>query len=151
MLSVAFFPQFISYGTVFVKLVIFDFGSSMLPHCYSLLGNFFPWTCIFCVLILFNDFQASGISSAPLPSDPNLDNQAAAYLLAVDNFEEAAHSALNDGLGGHSAECSLVDTFSAGTDSFVLAISGFAFSTLKRFEFIQFALFLCMQASKLLL
>ncbi|XXG77177.1 hypothetical protein AAC387_Pa08g1378 [Persea americana] len=59
--------------------------------------------------------EASGTLSAPVPPDPNLDNQTAAYLLAVDNFEEAMHSALNDGLGGHSAESSpLVDASSAG-------------------------------------
>lgn len=84
----------------------------------SVLG---PGSCIFCFLILYNDFQASGTLSAPVPPDPNLDNQTAAYLLAVDNFEEAMHSALNDGLGGHSAESSpLVDASSAGNGSFSL-------------------------------
>lgn len=99
------------------------FCKIIMPHFYSLLGKSLrPGSCIFCFLILYNDFQASGTLSAPVPPDPNLDNQTAAYLLAVDNFEEAMHSALNDGLGGHSAESSpLVDASSAGNGSFFLA------------------------------
>ncbi|KAL5972511.1 hypothetical protein ACLOJK_039315 [Asimina triloba] len=48
-----------------------------------------------------NDAQSTKISGIQVPSETSLEDQTAAYFLAVNKFEGAAHSALDSGLGSH--------------------------------------------------